>query len=184
MAIPLLTFSKIKTLKEVLPSIVQFTRSGATPMNAQLVSDAAMGEAVSSPTAYTVLGRLKAIATALAAGVPVLGWGWTSVFGVSSAVVISADASGAGGVAITDAPGASLKIVVDSVIISSGAAITVDLQEETSGTKIAQFYMAANTTVVFKPEGKVKLATANKKLMVHASGAGNVAVTAVYHVEA
>lgn len=133
-----------------------------------------MGEAVAAPATYSLLGRIKALLEAT----PGLG----TSFSVSGAVVTAADVSTA--TAVTDAPGASLKLVVDSVVISSAAAVTVDLQEETSGTIIAKFYMPVNSTVTFKPEGKVKLATANKKLMVHASGAGAVSVTAVYHTEA
>lgn len=155
---------------------------GTTEKFAILTNDAAMGEVVTSPAANTLLARLKAIVTQLAAGVAANGWAWTSVFGVSGAVVTSADVSTAA--AVTDVPTTGQKIVLDSVVISSAAAITVDLQEETSAAIIAKFYMPVNSTVTWKPEGKVKLATINKKLMVHASGAGAVSVTAVYHSEA
>jgi hypothetical protein len=123
-----------------------------------------------------------AAGTANIGGVTRAGYNWTTVFGVSSAVFISADASTAA--AVTDAPSAGQKLVIDSVIISSAAALTIDLESETAAVKIAQFYMAAASTVVFEPTGKVKLAVADKKLMVKASGAGAIAVTAVYHSEA
>ena len=108
---------------------------------------------------------------------------WTSTFGVSGARFTSADASAADA-AVTDAPASGKKLVISDVIVSVGTAMRVDLKEETSGTVFASLYMAANTVVQLTPRGKFKLATADKKLTVRTSAAGNVAVTAFYYSEA
>lgn len=106
---------------------------------------------------------------------------WTSSFGVSSAVFTSADATTAA--AVTDAPTSGQKLVITDIIASSDTAMFLLFQEETSGTVIFKVFLPANGTVQITPRGKVKLATANKKLMVDASVAGNIAVTALYYSE-
>ncbi len=103
---------------------------------------------------------------------------WTSVWQHT----VSADASG--GADLTAAPTGGQKICIDDVIISVGAALTVTLEEETSGTDLMVFYMAANSTIQITPRGKWKLATADKKLRLDTSGAGNIAVNVTYHSEA
>ena len=108
---------------------------------------------------------------------------WTSVFGVSGAAVTSSDLS-ASPTAITDAPTAGQKIILTDLLVSSGAAISITFTEETSGTVIAKVFCAANSTTSVQLRGKVKLATADKKLMAQASGAGALAITAVYYSEA
>ncbi len=102
--------------------------------------------------------------------------------GVTSAAFTSADASG-GATAITDAPTSTKKLVLTDMLISVGSTLTLTFTEETSGTVIAKMYMLANTSFHFNPHGKIKLATADKKLMVQTSGAGNVAITALYRSE-
>lgn len=108
---------------------------------------------------------------------------WTSAFGVSSAAFVSADASAAA-TAVTDAPTGTQKIVLADLIVSVGTAMTVTFTCETTGVIIFRLYMAANTTQVVQLRSKVKLATADKKLMVQTSVAGNVSVTAGYYSEA
>lgn len=107
---------------------------------------------------------------------------FTNSLGVSSATVTSADASTP--VAITDVPTTGQKIVVLDIIASSDAAVWLEFEEETSATILFKVYMAADSTVQITPRGKVKLATANKKLMVDAEGAANIAVTCLYYSEA
>lgn len=94
----------------------------------------------------------------------------------------SADASS--GADVTAAPTTGQKIVIDDVIVSTGAALTVTFEEETSGTDVLKLYMAENGIAQMTPRGKIKLATADKKLRVITSGAGAVAVTVCYHSEA
>ncbi len=107
---------------------------------------------------------------------------WTSAFGVSSAKFQSADATTAA--AVTDAPTSGQKLVITDILVGTDTAMRADFQEETSGTIIASIYLAANSTVQWTPRGKVKLATADKKLMIDASASGNVAVTVCYWSEA
>lgn len=111
------------------------------------------------------------------------GASWTSVFGVSGERFTSANASGADA-AVTDAPTSGQKLVITDVLISVDTAMRVDLKEETSGTVFASIYLPANGSAQFTPRSKLKLATANKKLMVRTSVSGNVAVTAFYFSEA
>ena len=109
---------------------------------------------------------------------------WTSVFGVSGAAFASADASGADA-AVTDAPTAGQKLVIRDVFVSTDTAMRIDLKEETSGTVIFSGYFPANSGIVqLTPRSKVKLATADKKLMVRTSASGNVRVTTTYSSEA
>lgn len=116
-------------------------------------------------------------------GVEDAGPSWASVFGVSGARFTSADQSAAAA-AITDAPTSGQKLVITDVIVSVDTAMRVDLKEETSGTVLASLYLPANSSGQFTPRGKLKLATANKKLMLQTSAAGNVTATAFYHSEA
>jgi hypothetical protein len=60
----------------------------------------------------------------------------------------------------------------------------VDFKLETAGTVLFSIYMAANSAGQITIRSKFKLATADKKLMVRTSVAGNVAVTAAYYSEA
>lgn len=107
---------------------------------------------------------------------------WTTVVGVSGARVLSADATGL--VAVTDAPTSGQKLVITDVVISVDTAMRVDLLTETTGTIHASFYLPANGSVQFTPRSKLKLPTADKKLQVDASVAGNISVTAFYYSEA
>jgi hypothetical protein len=126
------------------------------------------------PASLTALGFLKTAD---------MGAGWTSVFGVSGARYTSADRSGSAA-SITDAPTSGQKLVITDVVISVDTAMRVDLKEETSGTVLASIYMAANSAQQFTPRSKLKLATADKKLQLQTSVAGNVAATAFYFSEA
>lgn len=102
--------------------------------------------------------------------------------GVSGAAFTSSDQSG-GVAAVTDAPASGKKLVVVDLIVSVDTAMSVTFTEETSGTTLLVLYMAANTTQHIKPTGKLKLATADKKLNVQTGAAGNVACTVQYRSE-
>lgn len=129
-------------------------------------------------------GRLYTNVGAIGSDVSVKdgGPGWTSSFGVSSAVVTSADATGI--VSVTDAPTSGQKLVITDIIASADTAMFLTFQCETTGTVIFKVFLPANGTVQITPRGKVKLATADKKLQVDASVAGNIAVTVCYYSEA
>lgn len=104
-------------------------------------------------------------------------------FGVSGAMFTSADQSAAAA-AVTDAPSAGKKLVITDIVISVGAtAQTITLTEQTSLTVKGKYYVPANTTIIIPFRGKFKLDTADKKLMVQSSAAGNIAVGALYYSE-
>lgn len=107
----------------------------------------------------------------------------TTVLGVSGARFTSADQHSAVA-SVTDAPTSGQKLVIDDLIVSVDTAMSVSFKEETSGTIFATFYMPANSVLPMTPRGRFKLATADKKLQVLTSVAGNIAVTALYHSEA
>ena len=106
---------------------------------------------------------------------------WTSSFGVSSAVVSSADMTTAAN--ITDAPTSGQKLVVTDFIVSSDTDMRFDFKEETSGAVVMSVYLAARVPVQITPRGRIKLATADKKLQGQASVAGNVRVCVLYFSE-
>lgn len=151
---------------------------------AVLTKDNAMGEVTASPAANTLLARIKAIVTQIAAGIQSNGWVWTTSFGIAGVRFTSADQSAAAA-SITDAPTSGQKLVIDSVLVAAGATAQIcQLSEETSGTIVATVAVPANSTYEWKPTGKIKLATADKKLQLRSSASGNVYATAVYHSEA
>ncbi|MDA8217616.1 MAG: hypothetical protein M0Z94_08380 [Dehalococcoidales bacterium] len=108
---------------------------------------------------------------------------WTASLGVAGAAVTSANASAAD-LAVTDAPTAGQKLVITDVVASADTAMNLSFKEETSGTLILKIFLPANGSAQITPRGKVKLATANKALVVRASAAGNLAVTVSYYSEA
>lgn len=107
---------------------------------------------------------------------------WTSAFGVTSAAVVSADLTTR--TAVTDAPTSGQKLVITDIIVSSDTAMSILFEAETANTDIIKVFIPANGTIQVTPRGKIKLATADKKLMATASVAGNIAVTVVYYSEA
>lgn len=127
---------------------------------------------------------IHAIEDALPAGTNIIGAtkdagpNWTSVYTYTT----SADMSTAA--AISAAPPAQQYIVIDDVFFSTDTEMSFEFEEETTGTVLFKVYATANSTIQFTPRGKVKLATANKKVFGDASASGNVAITLVYHYEA
>lgn len=151
---------------------------------------ARVGEVQANPTANTLLGRLKDIVTALtsmALGASSAIIGSTKDAGdhytPSRALVSSADISSA--VDLTAAPTAGQKIVITDLFVSVGTAMRVDFLEETTGTVILSGYFPANGGIhQITPRAKLKLDTADKKLRVQGSAAGNVRIVALYRSEA
>lgn len=77
--------------------------------------------------------------------------------------------------ALTAAPTAGQKWVVTDIIISTAAAAEVHLEEETSATVVwGPMILPANFAGQFTPRGKLKLATADKKVMVKSSTADHI----------
>ena len=102
-------------------------------------------------------------------------------FGVSGAAVVSADMTTAA--AVTHAPTSGEKLVIVDIVASADTAMNLLFEEETSGTDILKVFIPANGVVQITPRGKIKLATANKRLTCKASVSGNVAVTVTYYSE-
>lgn len=126
--------------------------------------------------------QIQSVSSSGAAVVSNSGPSWVASFGVAGARVTSADASGAP-INVTDVPTTGKKLVITDIEISVDTAMRVDLIEETSGTVIATKYMAANSSVNLVTQSKRKLATANKRLQVQTSAAGNISVGAFYYSE-
>jgi hypothetical protein len=108
---------------------------------------------------------------------------WVTTYGVAGARFTSADASGAVA-AVTDAPVSGQRLIITDILLSVDTAMRLDFSIETAGTILASIYMGANTSGQVTIRSKFKLATADKKLMVRTSVAGNVAVTVWYTSEA
>jgi hypothetical protein len=102
----------------------------------------------------------------------------------TSAYLHVASANATGGVDLTAAPTSGQKIVVDDVIVSVDTAMKVTLEEETSGTDVIVLYLPVNGSAQVTPRGRIKLPTADKKLRLLTSIAGNIDVTVCYHSEA
>lgn len=107
----------------------------------------------------------------------------TISFGVSGAVYTSADRS-ASAAPVTDVPTSGQKLVITDIVMSADTSMCLTFTEETSGTVVEKVYLTANAPVQLTPRGKLKLATANKRLQVQSSVAGNVAIKAYYYSEA
>lgn len=110
------------------------------------------------------------------------GTAFTTSLGVSGAAVEDNDVTTP--TAITDVPTSGQKIVLDDLYLSTDTDMYVQIEEETSGTVFLGFYLKADSSYQFSPRGKIKAATADKKLMIDSDTAGNVTVTAIYHSEA
>lgn len=129
--------------------------------------------------------KIEAVRALLSGGLSDAGPAWTSVWGVAGVPFTSADQHSAVA-SVTDAPTAGQKLVIDDLILSTDTDMTVTFKEETSGTVIfGPWYLTAKGGAMqVTPRGKKKLATANKKLQVITSVAGNITVQASYHSEA
>ena len=115
---------------------------------------------------------------------PDSGPAWISKWGVSGSPFTSADQHSAVA-SVTDAPTSGKKLCIDDLIISVDTTMSVTFKEETSGTVIAgPYYLWANSgPIQVTTRGKLKLPTADKKLQVITSVAGNIMVQASYHSE-
>ena len=109
---------------------------------------------------------------------------WTSVFGVAGVPFTSADQHSAVA-SVTDAPTSGQKLVITDLIVSVDTAMSVTFKEETSGTVIfGPWYCSANSgPMQITLRSKKKLPTADKKLQVITSVAGNITVSAGYFSE-
>lgn len=109
---------------------------------------------------------------------------WTSVHGVGSVPVTSADMTTAAN--ISDVPTAGQKLVITDLFLSSEVETNITIRCETTDVVIAgPFFMAAGSSVQHTPRSRAwKTATANKKLQAIAADAGAVTVDVHYFSEA
>lgn len=110
---------------------------------------------------------------------------WTSVHGVVGVPFTSADQHSAVA-SVTDAPTSGQKLVITDLFFGTDTAMNVTFKCETTGAVISgPFYVPANFSGQLTPRSKAwKLATADKKLQVITSVAGNIMVDAHYYSEA
>jgi len=115
-------------------------------------------------------------------GVVDKGAGWTSVYGVSGAAVVSADITTA--TAVTGAPASGQKLIITDILVSSDTDMNILFEEETSGTDLCKLFLKAGVPFHYVPRSKNKLAAADKKLTAKSSVSGNVGITVSYYSEA
>lgn len=129
-------------------------------------------------TTVTTVGAVTGITNALPAGTNVIGVtqdGGPAAGAGTVAAPVHGDFSTA--TAVTAAPTGGQKWVVTDIFISTAAAAEIDLREETSGTVVfGPVLMPANGYAQFTPRGKLKLATADKKVMGKSSTADHVTI--------
>lgn len=112
------------------------------------------------------------------------GAAWATVRGLTnSAPFTSADQSAAVA-AVTAAPTSGQKLVITDLIVSVDTDMTATFTVETTGHVVHKLYLPAKSVVNLCTRSPVKLGTADKKLMVQTSAAGNIAVQALYYSEA
>lgn len=150
-------------------------RTNATKVLAVQHVDAAGNVLPASP----VIGAGSAAIGSVKDGGPA----WTTSRGIAGARFSSADQSAAVA-SVTDAPTAGQKLVITDLLISSDTALRLDFNIESSATVIETVYMAANETKQITVRSQWKLGTADKKLQVQASAAGNISITPFYFSEA
>lgn len=87
--------------------------------------------------------------------------------------------------AITDAPPAGQIVVIDDLLVSSDADVTLDLTEETSNALVDRSYLVARSKIQLTPRGylKAKQPTAGKKIQAQLSDVANVCIHCTYHFE-
>lgn len=110
------------------------------------------------------------------------GPGWDTLFGIATTdghygAYVSTDMTSSDTVAVSDYPTTDQYLVITDIWYSSEAANVFTFTEETSGKVKLRAYLPANSGMAhFKPRGKYKLFTKNKRLMAQASATGGVCV--------
>lgn len=107
---------------------------------------------------------------------------WENSKGVGSVAFTSTNCSGTYS-AVTDYPFPGDCLVIDDLVVSVDTAMRVDFVTETSNNLKYRLYLPANGSMQITTRDKMKLGTANKRLMVQTNAVGNIAVTAFYHGE-
>lgn len=164
-----------QALKNPLPVGAIHAGSGNKTLTYEVITQETQATAVGNEAAQVTLDSTTAVKDN--------GPGWTTVRGISGARFTSADQSAAVA-SITDAPTSGQKLVITDLLISSDTALRLDFNVESSATVIETVYMAAGETKQITLRSTWKLPTADKKLQVKASAAGNISLTPYYYSEA
>lgn len=144
-----------------------------------------------SPSATVPVSTLHPLPVVLGAGEALMGATqdagpfWTTVRGVAGVPFASADQHSAAA-SVSAAPTSGQKLVITDLFVSVDTAMSVTFKCETTGAVVTgPYYLPANGTLQLTPRSKGwKLATADKKLQVITSVAGNVMVDVAYYSEA
>jgi hypothetical protein len=98
---------------------------------------------------------------------------------------IDGEDPGTGDVFVTAAPTAGEKIIIDDIIISSQSVdMRIVFKEETSNTVLLPINLLAGLVPQLTTRGKIKLPTADKRLVMSSSVVGLVDGVILYHSEA
>jgi hypothetical protein len=111
------------------------------------------------------------------------GTAFLTSLGIGGARFASPDQS-IGWADVTDLPVPGQRLVITDIRFSSDTALRLDFYDEGNSTILFSEYVGANSSGQITLRGKVKLSTADTKLGVQASAAGNIAVTVAYYSEA
>lgn len=84
----------------------------------------------------------------------------------------------------SDAPVSGKKLVISDMYISTDTDMEIDILEEDNATPLCSLFVTANIPVPVVTRAKFKLDTADKKVQVQASAAGEVRVTTWWYSEA
>lgn len=109
-------------------------------------------------------------------------YGFTNArYGLGGGVAFQSNDQHLASAPVIAAPGGGRVAAFQSILVSVKAACEVYLTEETSGTLFMTLYMAANSTVLWKPDGFAALPTANKRLMVQTDLASRINVSVEWY---
>jgi hypothetical protein len=129
------------------------------------------------------------IASAIPAGANTIGAiydagsGVVTSLGVAGERVVSSDASA--GVNVTDAPTSGSKLVITDILIAVGSvALNVLIKEETTGKVLFDWDAQALTPYHLVTRGKLKLSTANTRVVVDTDKAGRITASVMFFSEA
>lgn len=129
---------------------------------------------------FSVSGATLSGGTSNGAGSQDAGVAWTPVRAMKNSTDLSTISD------LTVAPTSGQKIVLDDLLISvGGTAMTLTFTEETSGTVLLKLFMPATSGAQqITLRNGLKVPTADKKIRVQSSAAGDVFIHSSHHSEA
>ncbi len=135
---------------------------------------AALGQAIMNASMPVVVASDQ---SALPISGTVLNGGpsWTQDVTPTSSADLSAGAD------ITPAPTTGQHRVIESIVVSAGAAMVLVIKEETTGTVLHRFNLGIGGNGEWNPANGLRLPSLNKKLQAQASVSGQVDITVISH---